>query len=235
MKIEWNDVADERKSFVAYDGSFSAIIYPRASGWSHKYKIGAGCWIHGVIYDREKEALDAAKQAIKVYLRNCWATPDNFWKVIKDIWKPTIDVSATKTNAKCQSFICPEANGLEQDWSCINGRHMAWCNPPFSNAPEWLEKAHAEMLKGVASLVLSHEATSAAWAYEWIQKASAVWMLTPRIPFMAPPGIAQTSNPRGSMLLVFDPCITRPPGTPTPIYHFDWKRYLAELDAKEGK
>lgn len=41
-------------------------------------------------------------------------------------------------------------NGLEQDW---NG-HLIWCNPPYSQKNEFIEKAHGEAQAGKKLLCL---------------------------------------------------------------------------------
>lgn len=56
----------------------------------------------------------------------------------------TLDVAASSANAKCDRFYTVEDDGLAQPWT---GR--VWCNPPYSQIRDWLEKAWREWLKGV--------------------------------------------------------------------------------------
>lgn len=54
-----------------------------------------------------------------------------------------LDVAAARHNTKCERYYTIDDDGLDQDW---NG--VIWCNPPYSNIGEWVEKAWHEM--GVA-------------------------------------------------------------------------------------
>jgi phage N-6-adenine-methyltransferase len=51
----------------------------------------------------------------------------------------TLDVAAAPHNAKCERFYTREDDGLSKPWS---GR--VWCNPPYSNLYDWVDKAWRE-------------------------------------------------------------------------------------------
>lgn len=62
----------------------------------------------------------------------------------------TLDVAASKSNAKCKKFFTIKENGLEQSW----GGEVVWCNPPYSNIGEWVFKAINETLCDCPKVVL---------------------------------------------------------------------------------
>lgn len=62
----------------------------------------------------------------------------------------TVDAATVPEAAKVKRFWTKEQNGLAQSW---RGERV-WCNPPYSNIPLWVEKAHWEMLQGGCELVV---------------------------------------------------------------------------------
>jgi hypothetical protein len=75
-------------------------------------------------------ALDKDTRATPQELFDDWDNDVNF----------TIDVAASATNTKCKRFYDEEQDGLLQSW----GGERVWCNPPYSEIPKWVEKAHNE-------------------------------------------------------------------------------------------
>lgn len=45
-----------------------------------------------------------------------WATPQEFFNLVNDEFRFTLDVCALPENAKCAKFFTPEQDGLKQDW-----------------------------------------------------------------------------------------------------------------------
>lgn len=65
------------------------------------------------------------------------------WAVFSPInrrFQFTIDVAASRENTKCRRHFTPSDDGLLARWS----GERVWCNPPFSNIREWVEKAWLE-------------------------------------------------------------------------------------------
>ena len=149
-------------------------------------------------------------------LRQCWETPNEFFQVFDDLYHFTLDVCAIEGNKKCAKFISPLQDGLKTSWA----GEVCWCNPGFSNVWLWLKNGHAEMGRECPlSCVVTHAGTGATWFHEAVPLASETLLLTPRIPFIPPPGVKASSNSRDSALFVFDP--KRGPGGP--IHLFNWK------------
>lgn len=234
--IAWDETTDGGYQYVSYDGGIQVEVNHYENDWKvRSKKKSKTTWKKKVsVFESIDDAKKHGEKLVVKYLSQCWSTPDCFWRVVQDIWRPGLDVCATVGNARCLAFITPKNNGLTCLWDSFDSS-PAWCNPPFGEMTDWLEKAYQEKLLGNGSLVLSHEATSASWFSEYLQKSSAVWVLSPRIPFEPPPGVKPSSNSRGSMLFIFDPFDTRPPNTPAPIYHFNWRMYLAFMDKAKGE
>lgn len=75
-----------------------------------------------------------------------WETPQKFFDELNKEFNFTLDVSATKNNAKCPKFFTLEENGLLQDW----GGETVFCNPPYSrkgNQDLWVKKCYTESKK----------------------------------------------------------------------------------------
>ena len=73
-----------------------------------------------------------------------WQTPDWVIEAIEsDVLKFTIDVAATKENAKCERYISEVENALTiPRWG--EGREIAWCNPPYIHIWPWILKAQEQ-------------------------------------------------------------------------------------------
>jgi phage N-6-adenine-methyltransferase len=52
----------------------------------------------------------------------------------------TLDVAAAPHNAKCERYFTRADDGLSQSWS----GETVWCNPPYSNLHDWVQKAWDE-------------------------------------------------------------------------------------------
>jgi DNA (cytosine-5)-methyltransferase 1 len=134
--------------------------------------------------------------------RDCWQTPADFFAAVNARFRFNLDVCATAENAKCKDFISPEENALA-DW--CNWYGTAWCNPGFSSLTPWMKKAVESTRRGTTVCVLSHASHTAQWAQFAMKHATELWLPCPRIQFVAPAGVPQSSNNRDSMLWIFTP------------------------------
>jgi phage N-6-adenine-methyltransferase len=139
--------------------------------------------------------------------RDCWETPPDFWGAVDGRFEFELDVCATAENSKCPHFISPEQDALKTLWSYVDCRYYRtfWCNPGFSNLMPWMKRAHDAAQRGGTAVVLSHASHTAQWARFAMQHATELWLPYPRIQFIAPVGVKQTSNTRDSMLWIFTP------------------------------
>jgi len=112
-----------------------------------------------------------------------WATPPSVWQPIADI----LDGFDLDAAAGCEPEpIADERytiddNGLEQPWNGI-----VWCNPPYSNPREWLEKAIAEVTHHDAELVvmLLPARVQTLWFHENLDGISYVCLRKGKIQFL---------------------------------------------------
>jgi phage N-6-adenine-methyltransferase len=67
-------------------------------------------------------------------------TPLEFWRPLHERFEFTIDIAASADNALLPRFITRGADALRLTWA----GERVWCNPPYSNIPEWVAKAAHE-------------------------------------------------------------------------------------------
>jgi phage N-6-adenine-methyltransferase len=88
-----------------------------------------------------------------------WATPQSFFDKYNSIYNFTLDVCATKDNAKCKDYFTEEQNGLEQNWTGI-----CWMNPPYGREiSKWMKKAYESSLQGATVVCLVPSRTDTNW------------------------------------------------------------------------
>jgi phage N-6-adenine-methyltransferase len=60
-------------------------------------------------------------------------TPQNLFDELNNEFHFTVDVAASKDNAKLDRYYDLERSGLEVSWT----GERVWCNPPFSDLRSW--------------------------------------------------------------------------------------------------
>ncbi|MDC9591746.1 phage N-6-adenine-methyltransferase [Xenorhabdus sp. XENO-10] len=141
-------------------------------------------------------------------LKDLWQTPLSLFLALDLEFGFYLDAAADAQNTLCAHYLTERDNALECDWESYGG---IWCNPPYSNITPWVEKAAIECRKQLQPIVMLVPAdTSVGWfdlAYETVDE---VRLITGgRIQFV--PAIVRgknSSNPKGSMLLIWRPFIT---------------------------
>lgn len=71
----------------------------------------------------------------------------------------TIDVAASERNRKLDRFYDVNEDGLARSWA----GERVWCNPPYSNIAEWVEKAWAEAEAQLIVMLLPANRTEQTW------------------------------------------------------------------------
>ena len=147
--------------------------------------------------------------------RDRWATPCEFFDVVNGLYSLKLDVCANERNTKCPFWIDPrDDDALEISWRskaramCCWPRY--WCNPPYSRGDggigAWIDKAYRETqhYDGCVCVMLLPDTYSSEWFLKLVHAATSIYLLKPRIDFVAPAGVrSATRNPRSSMLAVF--------------------------------
>ena len=134
------------------------------------------------------------------------------WKLFRELDEEfhfTIDVAASKDNAKCQRFYDLEANGLLQDW----GEEVVWCNPPYSDLAPWIAKASIETKARIVMLLPANRTEQPFWQnyvepyrdkYTELTIGLSTRFIPGRLRF-GNPGLKPTTGgvPLGSVLLIW--------------------------------
>lgn len=95
-----------------------------------------------------------------------WATPQNFFDKLNDEFKFTLDVCASKENAKCKNYFTIKEDALKQDWGGV-----CFMNPPYGrNISKWIEKAYIESQKGAVIVCLIPARTDTKYWHEFCFK-----------------------------------------------------------------
>jgi len=142
--------------------------------------------------------------------RSEWRTPPVFVDLVVKRMLLTVDVCATKNNSVLPVYITPEMDALSANtrWCVVaKERHVTprfYCNPPYDDVMPWINACfrHTRLLGAVAFLLL-HDNFSAPWFEELMRCANEIWLLQPRIAFLPPPDVKESTNSRSSMLAVF--------------------------------
>lgn len=97
-----------------------------------------------------------------------WETPQYFFDKLNEKYKFTLDVAASKQNAKCPRFFTKEDNGLFKSWQ----GEVCWMNPPYGrDIIGWLDKAHSEWMLGNSTIIcLVPSRTDTAWWHDFAMK-----------------------------------------------------------------
>lgn len=66
-----------------------------------------------------------------------WATPQDLFNSLNDVFKFDLDAAASKDNAKCLHYFTAAENGLAQSW-----HGNVWLNPPYGREiGAWVKKS----------------------------------------------------------------------------------------------
>ncbi|MGJ0636800.1 phage N-6-adenine-methyltransferase [Xenorhabdus bovienii] len=141
-------------------------------------------------------------------LKDLWQTPLPLFLALDLEFGFYLDAAADAQNTLCTHYLTERDNALECDWESYGS---IFCNPPYSKITPWIKKATIECRKQCQSIVmLVPNDTSVGWfklARESVDEARLI--TGGRIQFV-PAGVREknSSNPKGSMLLIWRPFIT---------------------------
>jgi len=123
-----------------------------------------------------------------------WATPQKFFDKYDAIFNFTLDVCATKDNAKCAAYYTIEDNGLSQSWAGV-----CWMNPPYGREiGVWMKKAYESSLQGATVVCLVPSRTDTKWWHDYAMQGQ-IEFIKGRLKF----GDAKNSAPFPSAIVVF--------------------------------
>lgn len=137
--------------------------------------------------------------------------PDDFarWNALYGPF--TLDAAAAPHNAKVSNYYSRADNGLVQSWA----GERVWCNPPYSNLGDWLEKAWTEWPATLGiTMLLPANRVEQSWWQDWVEpRRDAGWsplrvhFLRGRLRFIKPGATEIKPNERppfGCALLVWE-------------------------------
>lgn len=146
---------DKIKNSVSFHEDISTLYHYRSS---EEYEL--------------KENPILALEYHKTEERDDWATPRSLIaRLEREFGRFELDVCASETNRVCERFFNKDLNALEQSWESS----FVWCNPPYSQKSEFIEKAHQEAQKGAKIVLLFPSFTETAWFRDL--KAKSQWLL----------------------------------------------------------
>lgn len=115
---------------------------------------------------------------------NEWSTPQDFYDAQNFVYSFTLDVCASRNNAKCSRYFTAADNGLSRSWS----GERCWMNPPYGREiRDWMEKAYTESLRGALVVCLVPARTDTAWWHDYAAKGD-VTFIRGRLRFLAVDG-----------------------------------------------
>ncbi|EMW7813728.1 DNA N-6-adenine-methyltransferase [Acinetobacter baumannii] len=127
-----------------------------------------------------------------------WATPQNLFDAIDQIFNFDLDVCALPENAKCERYFTPELDGLKQEWT-----GTCWMNPPYGREISlWIEKAVETANNGHTVVGLLPVRTDVVWWQEHILHRE-IHYIKGRLKF----GGSKHNAPFGCALVVFRPSL----------------------------
>jgi phage N-6-adenine-methyltransferase len=135
-----------------------------------------------------------------------WHTPPEYVGLARAVLG-AVDLDPA-SNAKAQEIVratkyfTASDNGLTKPW-----RGRVWCNPPYSNIEDYVEKFIAERGAGHtdSGIMLTNASTDAGWFHRAMGHADAVCFKLGRIRFLDTRGHERDAPPYGSAFFYFGP------------------------------
>lgn len=126
-----------------------------------------------------------------------WATPQDFFDKINNVFNFDVDVCASEDNAKCEYFYTERLNGLSYVW-----RGVCWMNPPYGrDIGKWVKKAYESAKESNATIVaLLPARTDTKWWHSYCKDAE-VYFVKGRLKF----GGSKNAAPFPSAVVIFRP------------------------------
>ena len=125
-----------------------------------------------------------------------WGTPQGLFNKLNKEFSFTLDICASKENAKCPKYYTKEEDALKQEWGGV-----IWMNPPYGRKIGiWVKKAKEAATQEKATVVcLLPARTDTAWWHDYVMKANEIRLIRGRLKF----GDGKGSAPFPSAIVVF--------------------------------
>jgi phage N-6-adenine-methyltransferase len=93
------------------------------------------------------------------------ALPASKFAALNELFRFTIDVAASRRNAKTARFYSRENCGLRASWA----GERVYCNPPYSDIRQWVEKAWRETEAPLIVMLLPANRTEHGWWQDLVE------------------------------------------------------------------
>jgi site-specific DNA-methyltransferase (adenine-specific) len=125
-----------------------------------------------------------------------YITPKWLIDEVSQYYELVLDACTTEDNPlNLPKYYTEKEDGLKKPW-----KTWTWCNPPYSQAGLWVEKAFKEWKKGHRSILLLPARTDTKWFHKWIYDNGPQYrFLKGRLKFEG----MDNSAPFPSMLVIF--------------------------------
>ena len=124
-----------------------------------------------------------------------WSTPQELFDKLDAEFHFTLDVCATKQNAKCKKYFTEKDDGLGMAWPGI-----VWMNPPYGRViGQWVEHAFISACAGATVVCLLPARTDTKWWHKYVILNGEVRFLQGRLKF----GGCKNNAPFPSAVVVF--------------------------------
>ncbi len=129
-----------------------------------------------------------------------WATPQDLFDRLNQVYNFTLDVCASDWNHKCDKYFTVDDDGLLQDW----GAEVCWMNPPYGRTIGlWMRKAAEAASLGATVVCLVPARTDTAWWHDYAMLGQ-IDFIRGRIKFVSPDGQGDAA-PFPSAIVVLQP------------------------------
>ena len=131
-----------------------------------------------------------------------WETPQKFYDELNKEFNFTVDVAATKDNAKAPLYFTKEIDGLKQSWN-VGG--TVFCNPPYGRKiAAWVKKAYDEAKKGIKIVLLIPARTDTKYFHDYIYGHAESRFIRGRLKFTNENGDPVDRAPFPSMVVIYN-------------------------------
>lgn len=140
-----------------------------------------------------------------------FCTPQNLYNQLDRIFNFELDAACTKENCKAPKGFFHDfgMDALKEDW----GGYRVFCNPPFSQKAQFIEKAYHEVINGdcpIVVMVLPSNCQDSQVFQKYIKKNFFYETLSGRIAFINPDTKQpMKGNNSGTTIVYFKKDITR--------------------------
>lgn len=110
-----------------------------------------------------------------------WETPQHLFDELNKKWNFTLDVCASKENAKCDKYFTIKENGLLKSWE----GNVCWMNPPYGREIiKWIRKAYYEWDVNYCTIIaLLPVRTCTKWFHEYVYGKANIEFIKGRLKF----------------------------------------------------